>query len=306
MNAKSSSKIKVLLPCFLVFATSLIELPLSAIAQDVDMKVFEAVNRYAADNRITKLLTDYRQSTKSRVWTAKSGTKLKAKYQGLNVSTGEVKLLGEDAKLREVAISLLSDDDVRFIERLDEIENELPKLSIESLLSVHEKQDKQISDLKSRLSKTESEYMILQQQLAEANKYAPSNKIANDNNIQEVDADKLEAFGSKLAGKPVRLLNVKFTGISNTWVTTLPGIAISSNGLITKYDGKLADRWVGFNITDQSGEHMQHMFAEKQEWAEFLINLKKGTERINITGVVVPLSSNGWHGVVVTSIEKAQ
>jgi hypothetical protein len=113
----------------------------------------------------------------------------------------------------------------------------------------------------------------------------------------------LETFGSEYVGKQVRFTNAEWLETSTTWITDLPNVQISTNGLLTRYDAKAADQWVGLKIKDSKGEYFSFGFASKADWGEFVLSLEED-QLINLVGTVIKLNNSQRYGVIFFAIEK--
>jgi hypothetical protein len=127
-------------------------------------------------------------------------------------------------------------------------------------------------------------------------------RLAADAELPEIAVKHLEAVGERFESKPVRMLSLRFEETTNLWLTNLPGVMIDSDGLVTRYDKKAANGWVGFSATDRNGRHGGKFFAPKEKWADRLLELKRG-QLINIVGVVTPLEQMTDYGILVYDIE---
>ena len=129
-------------------------------------------------------------------------------------------------------------------------------------------------------------------------------RIAADKRTPEIALKHLMAVGERYVGKPVKLLSARFGGISNSGITSIPGVMVGTNGLLTRYDKKAADAWVGFTIIDRDGEidFGGHFFAPKDKWVDALLEMDK-EQLVNIAGVVTELENSQDFGVLVYDIE---
>ena len=127
-------------------------------------------------------------------------------------------------------------------------------------------------------------------------------RIAADTKLPEIAVKHLDAVGERYVDKPVRMLSLQFHDTEDLWLTNLPGVMVDSNGLVTRYNKKAAEGWVGFSASERNGKTSSKFFAVKDKWADKLLELKRG-QLINIVGVVTPLERQTGHGVLVYDIE---
>jgi hypothetical protein len=118
----------------------------------------------------------------------------------------------------------------------------------------------------------------------------------------EIMIKHLAGVGERYVNKPVRMLTVEYRGISNSWITNIPGVMVDSNGLVTTYNKKAAEAWVGFMIKDREHELGFKFFAPKEKWADVLLEMKEG-QLLNLEGVVTEMKGLQDYGVLVYDIE---
>jgi hypothetical protein len=278
---------------------SLAQAPLS-----IDLKTIQDYGKQTQDRNLTSLIDEYRSKTAERTWRADGGKyTFKGRYSNFNLLKNQVTLIGADGRPKDVAISKLTEEDAALVQRLAEIEAILPLSAFKDASARLDTVNRQVQSLEKALRASSQQIEVLNGQLRETIKYAPSNRIESANGIAEVDSKRLETFGSEFVGRQVRFTNAKWWKTSTTWITNLPNVQVSSNGLLTRYDAKAADRWVGFNFTDSKGELFNYAFASKAEWGEFLLALEKD-QPINLVGTVIKLENSQYFGVIVFAIEK--
>lgn len=127
-------------------------------------------------------------------------------------------------------------------------------------------------------------------------------RLAADATHPEIAVKHLESVGERFENKPVRMLSLKFDETSDLWLTNLPGVMVDSNGLVTRYDKKAAEGWIGFSATDRNGKRSSKFFARKDKWADKLLELDRG-RLLNIVGVVTPMERMTDHAILVYDIE---
>ena len=270
-----------------------------------NLKVVEEYGRKSQDRNLLALINEYRSKTSERIWQSDGGKyTLRGRYSHFNLVKNQVTLIGEDGKPRDVPISKLTEDDAVLVQRIAEIEVVLPFAALEDATGRLEKTGLQVQSLEKSLQDSSQQIELLNKQLSDANKYAPSKRIESANGIVEVDSKRLETFGSEFVGKQVRFTNAKWIETTTSWITSLPNVQVSSNGLLTRYDAKAADRWVGFRFVDSKGEYFGYAFASKAEWGEFLLNLERN-QPINLVGTVIKLEKSNDFGVIAFAIEKS-
>lgn len=123
-----------------------------------------------------------------------------------------------------------------------------------------------------------------------------------ETNLPEITVKYLDAVGERYVDKRVKMLSLSYSGISTAWLTSLPGVMISSNGLTTTYRKKAAEGWVGFEVRDRNRDFNNKFFARKDKWADILLELEEG-QLINILGRVTALERTTSYGVLVYDIE---
>jgi len=127
-------------------------------------------------------------------------------------------------------------------------------------------------------------------------------RLAADKQRSEIKVKHLEAVGERYANKPVKMLTAKFRGMSNSGITSIPGVMVDSNGLVTRYNKKAAEAWVGFRVSDRDGDLGFYLFAPKEKWADVLLEMKEG-QLLNLAGVVTELERVQNYGILVYDIE---
>jgi hypothetical protein len=127
-------------------------------------------------------------------------------------------------------------------------------------------------------------------------------RIAIETKVPEIAVKHLEAVGERYANKSIKMLTLRYEDITSIWLVNLPGVMVDSDGLVTRYDKKAAEGWVGFSVTDRNGKHGSKFFARKDKWADMLLEFKRG-QLINIVGVVTPMEQMSDYGVLVYDIE---
>ena len=158
--------------------------------------------------------------------------------------------------------------------------------------------DKLIESLQSTVAQLQTSLAATQSKL---DVLTPSNQLTKDEK-PIVSTAQLENLGERFEGKAVKMLGVSFSDASNTWVSSLPGITLSSNGLISRVDSSQMEKWIGFNGRDSSGAFFQYFFASKDTYGDLIVSLKAG-QKINVSGTVLKLDHPGWYGLVCTRIE---
>jgi hypothetical protein len=261
-------------------------------SQALEIGEFQAFAKQVDDKLIKGMISEYMAKTSQRAWKSKSGDHtITAKYIGSDIGEGLVFLSSKDDEKKEVQISALSDKDRAHLKRIVEIEAQLPTVSMKRSLELVESLTKEKLDFKVSFDSANTELSQLRKELEIARRFMPSTKIANGNETPEVTSARLETFGSEYVNKRVRFTNARWGSVSDTWVDSLP----------------LADRksFIGFSCLDSKGEIFQYAFTRKSEWGDFLLNLGRN-DRINFSGTVVEFGENGWHGVLIDSIEKVE
>lgn len=127
-------------------------------------------------------------------------------------------------------------------------------------------------------------------------------RLARDTRCPEIKSKHLETVGERYVGKQVKMLTVRFAGLNSIWLTQIPGVMVSSNGLVTQYNKKAVEAWVGFFINDRNGELCQFVFAPKDAWADKLLEMEKG-QLLNLVGVVTEMERSSDHGLLVYDVE---
>lgn len=127
-------------------------------------------------------------------------------------------------------------------------------------------------------------------------------RLAEDRVTPEIKSKHLATVGERYVGKRVKLLSASFRQLEKTWLTQIPGVMVSSNGLVTQYDKKAAEAWVGFFIRDRDQQLCQFVFAPKDRWADTLLEMKEG-QLMNLAGVVTELETMEQHGLLIYDIE---
>ena len=127
-------------------------------------------------------------------------------------------------------------------------------------------------------------------------------RIAVDAKLPEIAVKHLESVGERFENKPVRMLSLTFDETSDLWLTNLPGVMVDSNGLVTRYNKKAAEGWIGFSAADRHGKRTSKFFARKDKWEDKLLELDRGT-LVNVVGVVTPMEGMTDYGILIYDIE---
>lgn len=172
--------------------------------------------------------------------------------------------------------------------------------------------EKELDQLSSNIKEKDSKILQLKSQLDSIElrvNNASKNETVNDNADQKVSSDlpevtwkMIDTTGEKYDGKMIRMINLKFKESSNSWVNQLPGITLSSNGLVSTINVKQLEKWIGFYAEDKKGDFGQRYFALKSDFADTILSLDRNTV-FDIVGVAIKLKNAGWYGVIVTELK---
>ncbi len=132
----------------------------------------------------------------------------------------------------------------------------------------------------------------------------PPQPIASTSGPPAVTRRILDVRGHELELKPVRVVECLFTDADSD-IDLMPGVEISSNGLVSIVDSKAYEVWMRIQVADSDGESI-YVFAQKEKYGAVFATLPRETT-LDIAGVVVPLTGlPGWFGIVATRIEIRQ
>lgn len=159
---------------------------------------------------------------------------------------------------------------------------------------------KQIAALEATIAELRKEGEKLERELR---KHRPGQVAGPDPDATVITTKRLETMGEKLARKKVALVGCRFVEVSDDWIDQLPGVTISSNGLQALINVNERQKWIGFRVADDDDHVLSFMFADKEEWGEFLLTLKRG-QILNVKGFAIELRHPGWYGVASYEIEK--
>jgi len=192
-------------------------------------------------------------------------------------------------------------DSGKLSDELDRLHAEMntKEKSIVQLNSNIKEKDSKIHQLKSQIDTMLLSVSNSSIKTEKANGNADSN---DSSDLPEVTWKMIETTGEKYDGKMIRMTNITFAESSTSWVNQLPGITLSTNGLVSRVDSKQLEKWIGFFARDKKGDFGQRYFALKSDFADTLLSLDRNTI-IDIVGIVVKLKNAGWYGVIVTDIK---
>jgi seryl-tRNA synthetase len=170
--------------------------------------------------------------------------------------------------------------------------------------------NKQSADDAKRIATLDKENEALQAQLKEAMSeidrlkalMAGGDSIAGADGVTAVNSAQMKTIGERFNGQKVKMVHCTFDAVDNILVDELPGVTLSSNGLISEINRAEHDKWIGFSVRDKDYIYFAALFAEKKDFADLLVALKTGAT-INVTGTVVALE-NQHFGIVCSKIEK--
>tara|TARA_B100000686_G_scaffold351000_1_gene448495 strand:+ start:29 stop:1726 length:1698 start_codon:yes stop_codon:yes gene_type:complete len=123
-----------------------------------------------------------------------------------------------------------------------------------------------------------------------------------DDSIQEITLKQLNFVGERYHRKGVKVVGCKFLRLNNLWVTFLPTVRVSTNGLLTTINKSEHEKWLGIWLEDTDGESTNKLFAMKADWADTFIEMTAG-QLLNIAGRVVELENAAGYGIIVTDVD---
>ena len=123
-----------------------------------------------------------------------------------------------------------------------------------------------------------------------------------DDSIQEITLKQLTFVGERYHRKGVKVVGCKFVRLNNIWVTFLPTVRVSTNGLLTTINKSEHEKWLGIWLEDTDGESTNKLFAMKADWADTFIEMTAG-QLLNIAGRVVELENAAGYGIIVTDVD---
>lgn len=218
---------------------------------------------------------------------------LAAGADGEHAKDAEIRMLRQSAKNQAAAVKPLRD---RIDALRKEVADEKQAAAVRSSAL-----KKEADGLRAEIAKLKAELDKTKVELA---KWAPSAPKIGADGATEVTADRIQTMGEQYENKPVRMLDCEFYEVTDTYITSLPGVTIASNGLISRIDVREQEKWVGFTVSDKQEKNFYFLYALKADWAEYLLALKRG-DKVNLKGVVVKLDATD-HGIVCTGIERAR
>jgi len=111
----------------------------------------------------------------------------------------------------------------------------------------------------------------------------------------------LAVHGNELELKPVQVVGCRFLG-ADSYTGNMPGVEVSSDGLVSIVSSKAYDEWMRLRVTDSDQGYIE-VFAQKARYGQTFATLPRDTT-LDIFGVVVPLTGlPGRYGIVATRIE---
>jgi hypothetical protein len=95
-------------------------------------------------------------------------------------------------------------------------------------------------------------------------------------------------------------------GLSDSFLSELPGVTLESNGLQSLLDLRQKEKWVGFWLRDSESEFFHYCYARKETHGDQLLALKRG-EPLHCFGRVIQLERSGGNvGFIVEVILPAK
>jgi hypothetical protein len=208
---------------------------------------------------------------------------------------GEPPATALDAATLQTLVLSMRDTIASLKDRVTRLESESAKLKTE-LADVKKTTAAEIAALRAELAATRAK-------AADAAERSGTLKLPPLQNGRTVVLWKnIEATGERYENKPVRIVNCAISGTSDIYVSDLPGIELSSNGLISYVNAAEYEKWLGVNLTDSAGGYTSKVFIEKSKWVDLVLSLDRKA-KVNIDGVVVSLKGPGNYGIIVTQIE---
>lgn len=106
--------------------------------------------------------------------------------------------------------------------------------------------------------------------------------------VPEVSARQLQIVGERFVGRKVKLSDCTFSTAHGNYTSIVPDIEPLHDGRVEISRQNHPERWVGLIFTDSAGNHFFHAYAPKDQFADLVLGLSRGT-KLNITGVIAPM-----------------
>lgn len=204
----------------------------------------------------------------------------------------ELKMLRETVKRNAEGTKPLRD-------RIAALERQLAQQKTDAA-AVEKALDRKVVQLKEELDAEKAKTRAAEGELA---KWKPRPPALDKDGAEVITPKRLEVMGEKYKGKTVEMMAVRFADLSDSFVDEVPGVQISSNGLVSRINVREKEKWVNFAVRgEDNGLHMK-FFASKADWAEFLLTIKSG-ESLNLKGVAIDLVGTTDYGLICTQIER--
>ena len=128
----------------------------------------------------------------------------------------------------------------------------------------------------------------------------PWEPIASTGGPPVVTKRLLAVRGIELELKPVQVVGCRFLK-ADSYTGDMPGVEISSNGLVSIVSSKAYDEWMRLTVVDSDQGYIE-VFAQRARYGQTFATLPRDTT-LDIVGVVVPLTGlPGRYGIVATRI----
>ncbi len=129
----------------------------------------------------------------------------------------------------------------------------------------------------------------------------PPKPIASTGGPPIVTKRILAVRGNELELRPVQVVGCRFLG-ADSYTGSMPGVEVSSDGLVSIVSSKAYDDWMRLRVTDSDQGYIE-VFAQKARYGQIFATLPRDAT-LDISGVVVPLAGlPGRYGIVATRIE---
>jgi hypothetical protein len=160
--------------------------------------------------------------------------------------------------------------------------------------------ERQVADATAALGAAEAELRLVDQSIAEQRAKIEERERAEAivRDAPEITIRDIDAFGSKYAGKIVKIRVSRLGSFGDYRVEDLPGVGLRSNLLGTVVNRTEYDKWVSFSAVDTKDEATSKLFAMKGAGAEELAKLDEDAQLLLI-GLVVELRETSGYALVV-------
>lgn len=118
----------------------------------------------------------------------------------------------------------------------------------------------------------------------------------------EVTVKQIDVTGERYVDKVVKLIGCEFNEVGNYGVDDIPGVTISTNGLMSLINTREQAKWINVSVSDKSDRFFHKVYATKDPWFDRLEKLPRRS-KMDIYGVVVKLDGAGNYGIIMADAD---